>query len=433
MTEPTKLFELGQIAAEEQDRQLAQLDTLAQVRERLAQRKRRRGGQGALLVLAASAAALALLWWAQPGSRPLRFEVAGRPGASDAWIAAPEGGLPVRFSDGTTLHLASSAQARIADIDRKGARVVLERGRAELAVVHRPGTRWSVSAGPFEVKVTGTRFSVEWDASQELFHLNMVEGSVEVSSLCHREKRRFTAGERVSMGCKNTPTSVVAPEPSPAPTSSTHEPPLVPSAPTVGPRSPLGLPSLPAASNPEPFKSAPSAQPAPAASTVSPAPPASAEVPEPSWKELTAARRYREAMDAANARGFDQLCNTLDAGDLSLLGDVARFSGDTGRARQALTALRRRFPGDARSAASAFTLGRIAFDQQHSYGDAAGWFSTYLNEQPSGPFAQEALGRLIEARQRSGDLEGAHHAAQQYLLRFPGGAHEPFARKLTAP
>jgi transmembrane sensor len=256
---------------------------------------------------------------------------------------------------------------------------------------------------------------------------------VEVSSLCHREKRRFTAGERVSMRCKNTPSGMVAPEPSPAPTSSTREPPLVPSASTVGARSSLGLSSPLAASNPEPFKPMPSAQPASVASTVFPAPLASAEVPEPSWKELAAARRYREAMAAANTRGFDELCNTLDAGDLSLLGDVARFSGDTGRARQALTTLRRRFPGDARSAASAFTLGRIAFDQQHSYGDAAGWFSTYLNEQPSGPFAQEALGRLIEARQRSGDLEGARHAAQQYLLRFPGGAHEPFARKLTAP
>jgi TolA-binding protein len=342
-------------------------------------------------------------------------------------MAAPEGGLPVRFSDGTSLHLAPAAQARVAEVDRQGARVILERGRAELAVVRRPGARWVVNAGPFEVRVTGTRFSVEWDASQERFYLTMAEGSVEVRSPCHPETRRFVAGESVSMGCKSpppaSPPGLPAESSQPAaPTSPSGEPAPAPSAAPAAPRaSALPLPG------PTPSSEPAGATAPPVAAT------ASASAVEPGWKELAGARRYREAMAAANAQGFDGLCGSLDAGELALLGDAARFSGDPGRARQALTALRRRFPGDGRSAASAFTLGRIAFDQQRSYGDAAGWFATYLNEQPSGGFAQEALGRLIEARQRSGDLEGARHAARQYLLRFPGGAHEPLARKLTEP
>ncbi len=152
----------------------------------------------------------------------------------------------------------------------------------------------------------------------------------------------------------------------------------------------------------------------------------------PAWLDLARARRYRDAMREA-APSFDALCASLGPADLALLGDAARFSGDTGRGRQALTALRRRYPGDAHAATAAFTLGRIAFDQQRSPGEAAGWFSTYLSELPGGPLAQEALGRLIEARQQAGDTAGARHAAQQYLARFPGGAHEAIARRLVEP
>jgi len=135
-------------------------------------------------------------------------------------------------------------------------------------------------------------------------------------------------------------------------------------------------------------------------------------------------------MADAEHQGFDGLCTSLAAAELSSLGDVARFSGNAGRAHQALTSLRRRFPGDAHAAVAAFTLGRIAFDQQGSPAEAASWFSSYLAEQPEGAFAQEALGRLMEARQRSGDGVGARHAAQQYTGRFPGGAHEALARRL---
>ncbi|MCS6901078.1 MAG: FecR domain-containing protein [Myxococcales bacterium] len=430
MMDPTKWMELGRILAEEQDHQLARQDALRQARKRLAEGKRKRGGRWPAFVLVAAAALVLLLWQAsRPGA--LQFEVAGQPGAPDAWIAAPEGGLPVQFSDGTSLHLTPAAQARVAEIDRQGARVILERGRAELSVVRRPGARWLVNAGPFEVRVTGTRFSVEWDASQERFHLTMEEGSVEVRSPCHTETRRFVAGESVSMVCKPPPpTSPSLPatesaRPSTPPTSSgtSSDNPLPELSTTpVAQRSSPALP-LPPPTNVDPARSI----------TSPVAPSGSAPAAELGWKELASARRYQEAMAAANAQGFDNLCNSLDVGELALLGDVARFSGDTGRARQALMTLRRRFPGDGRSATSAFILGRIAFDQQRAYGDAAGWFATYLNEQPAGPFAQEALGRLVEARQRSGDQDGARHAAQQYLLRFPGGAYEALARKLAEP
>ena len=113
-----------------------------------------------------------------------------------------------------------------------------------------------------------------------------------------------------------------------------------------------------------------------------------------------------------------------------MLGDTARFAGAGGRAAQALQGLRRRFPGDSRAAPAAFHLGRLAFDARGAYADAARWFAIYLAEQPGGGFAREAAGRLIEARERAGDLPGARDAARDYLSRHPAGPHAGKARDL---
>ena len=65
-------------------------------------------------------------------------------------------------------------------------------------------------------------------------------------------------------------------------------------------------------------------------------------------------------------------------------------------ARDALQALRRRFPGDPRARTAAFLLGRIALDLEHDPAGARAWFSTYLSEAPAGPLAGDARRRLDE-------------------------------------
>jgi outer membrane protein assembly factor BamD (BamD/ComL family) len=90
--------------------------------------------------------------------------------------------------------------------------------------------------------------------------------------------------------------------------------------------------------------------------------------------------------------------------------------------------LRRRFPGTPEAGTAAFTLGRIAFENEDAYARAAQWFDTYLHEQPAGALTGDASGRLIEAKVRSGDGIGARAAAQQYLRRFPGGPYASEAR-----
>jgi hypothetical protein len=58
---------------------------------------------------------------------------------------------------------------------------------------------------------------------------------------------------------------------------------------------------------------------------------------------------------------------------------------------------------------------------------------TYLGERPGGALAAEALGRVMEAEQRLGDLPAARTSAERYLARFPGGAHVALARSLLGP
>ena len=137
---------------------------------------------------------------------------------------------------------------------------------------------------------------------------------------------------------------------------------------------------------------------------------------------------FKEALEAVDREGFARLCAEGSAADLRDLGDAARLSGDPGRARTALTALRRRFPGDDQAAEAAFLLGVMAFGDAGAHEEQARWFSTYLSERPRGRLAREAAGRLLEVHTRSGDRAAAKEAARRYLAAFPGGPHAEMAR-----
>jgi hypothetical protein len=82
---------------------------------------------------------------------------------------------------------------------------------------------------------------------------------------------------------------------------------------------------------------------------------------------------------------------------------------------------------------SAFLLGKLAADHLGASGEAITWFQTYLAEEPSGGLAEQALGRVVELRHRSGDTAGAKKAAETYLARYPSGAYAALAKSLASP
>ena len=91
--------------------------------------------------------------------------------------------------------LASEARARIIALEHTGARLVLEQGTLSAHVVHRGDTQWTVVAGPFEVRVTGTRFDVVWSPALEVFELRLKQGAVTVMGPSLGNGRNLQEGE----------------------------------------------------------------------------------------------------------------------------------------------------------------------------------------------------------------------------------------------
>jgi ferric-dicitrate binding protein FerR (iron transport regulator) len=302
--------------------------------------------------------------------------------------ARPSETLPLHFSDGTLLSLASSSQARVTTVTPLGATIVLEDGSLSAAVVHREATNWRVAAGPFTVLITGTKFDVRWNAADKSLALDLLDGSVTVLG-----PTLGASGKRVAPGEK------------------------------------LRVSGVPKADGEQPGATAPSSEgiePAP-----SPHDTAASPAARSSWRQLASSEHYTEAMAAAEEEGFDTICRHASAADVLLLANTARFSGASARAQQAFRAVRSRFAGQHEAAMAAFALGRIAYDERKDFSASAKWFEKYLREEPSGGLAREAAGRLIEAYQSAGDMIAARAAAQRYLTQYPAGPHAALARGLV--
>src|SRR5439155_23387275 len=115
-----------------------------------------------VMAVAAAFSILAIGWLSflrHPG--PLQFKVNGATGIAQTWLAAPpERPLVVAFSEGTVVEVKPLSRARVVDTDRYGASIALESGSLSADVVHKPQSAWRLIAGPFAVRVTGTRFDL---------------------------------------------------------------------------------------------------------------------------------------------------------------------------------------------------------------------------------------------------------------------------------
>ncbi|NUQ77729.1 MAG: FecR domain-containing protein [Polyangiaceae bacterium] len=365
----------------------------------------------AFAVATAAAAAIVLWsgWLAQPSA--LEYTVDGSRGAIGAWIAAPSEPVSVRFSDGTKIELAAEARARVTRADEDGASVLLERGSLRANVVHQSdATRWSLHVGPFEIVVTGTELAVVWDPTLETLLVTMVEGRVVVTGPLLEGGRSLSAGERLKIDVRMQQITISA-GPSaesspPAVSSDVGSIKPAPSAPSAAPqelRAPAEEPSRKPESTPHPEATNAAA---------------------PGWRELAASGKPKEALEAAEREGFGGVLASASPADLLTLADAARYAGDFPKAKASLLAARQR----GAKGRSAFLLGKLCADHLGSPGEAVAWLSTYLAEEPGGSLAEQALGRLIELKQRSGDTAGARASAETYLARYPNGAFAPLAK-----
>ena len=137
-------------------------------------------------------------------TQPLDYQLSGTYAARDDAFETPGNGTATaRFSDGTAIAVGSRSVARVRARTRAGATIRLERGRASFAVVHRPGARWNVEVGPFEIAVTGTEFDVHWSDDREGFEVIMKSGTVVVRGSLTGAGIPLHAGQRLVASLAN--------------------------------------------------------------------------------------------------------------------------------------------------------------------------------------------------------------------------------------
>lgn len=150
------------------------------------------------------------------------------------------------------------------------------------------------------------------------------------------------------------------------------------------------------------------------------------------WRKLAENGQYAAAVKEAERIGFGTLEQSGSASDLLLLADVARLGGAPQRARSVLTSLRSRYPGHTNAAVAAFTLGRMAQEQEHDDRRAIQWYKTYLKEEPRGRMAEGARARLLKATLRVGSAAERDQAARDYLANHPTGSSAAVARSVLS-
>jgi hypothetical protein len=388
--------------------------------------RRRRRARAAWLVASGSAALAAvvvvLLAVLRPAATPapaLTVHVEGGTVDEGGYVRAIPAAIPagnqadiepsLRFSDGTQVDLAPAARVRVAETDERGARVLLEEGRARAHVVPRTGSRWVFDAGPCRVQVTGTRFDMRWSPADQVLEVALYSGSVIVKGPPAVGGVPMRAGQRLVMDVRGG--SVRFGDLS-APAETPPAPPA-PSAPG------------PAAAAPPPLPRAPTRAPAPTVRRAE------------AWPARVLAGEFRSVVDEAGRRGVDDVLRHESDRNLMALADAARYAGAAPLAERALMQVRARFPESSSAHRAAFLLGRMAEDQDRDLGKALDWYRIFLADAGGDPradaFRAEALGRQMTATLRLHGVAQARPLAAEYLRRYPRGAYAKAAHTIAGP
>jgi ferric-dicitrate binding protein FerR (iron transport regulator) len=383
------------------------VETLLASRVQQARRRRTRRTTGIGLGVLAAGGFVA--WTAVSHLPPkLSYTVDGAAPPPDGDVRSSAGHEPeLVFSDGSNVRVMRSGRARVLDVGRRGARLMLEDGRAHVQVAHRPGADWHVQAGAFQIHVHGTAFFVEWNASQSRFDLQMESGVVSVDGPRPGDTVVVRGGQSLSLRLDGS--RAVA----------TTQATLAAHGSTVP-----GRETPPRAVEAPPPESTAADAPSLARSTA----PSRAR-----WSERLLEGGAAGIVAEAQRRGIASVLAETSSEDLAALADAARFRKQDELARRVLLAQRRRFQGTLRAEEASFLLGRLADGPGGRASDALAWYDLYLREAPSGAYAAEAMGRRMLVLERQHRTDEARAVATAYLRRFPQGAYARAARAVASP
>jgi TolA-binding protein len=314
--------------------------------------------------------------------------------------AEDSAGTDVAFSDGTRIRLEPHARGRVVDLDGDGARVALYGGKAHVDVRHRANARWLFQAGPFDVRVHGTAFTIAWNPATAHFDLVMESGVVSVAGPISGGEMVVHAGESLSIGLRDGSRA----------TGSSAEakiPPAEGSPAAVAPA--VSVPRVPTEARPTHRRDVAM-------------PDTERAHPLQNWRAALADGHAGAVVADAERRGLARVLEAASSEDLAALADAARYVGNDDLARRALLVQRRRFPSSSRAADASFLLGRLE-DESAGAASALAWYDRYLAEAPAGAYVSEALGRKMMALERAHRRDEAIAIASDYLQRFPKGTY----------
>ncbi|WP_438031602.1 FecR domain-containing protein [Sorangium sp. So ce204] len=381
------------------------------------------------LAFAASVLMVVFFFWR--AERGLDYVVEGAVNESGYVRVPVDHPAAITFSDQTRIQAASGTRLRIDETrNERGARISVERGRVEAEVTHTGHSEWRFVAGPFVVRVVGTRFELLWDADRERLEVILREGAVEVEgyagsgAVSVRAGQRFVGDAQARTLHVSDTTAQALDTAAQAPDTAAQAPDTAAQGPEPAPPAAQGQLAEVAAPPPEP-----AAPPAPS-SAETPAPLVAPPSTRPPWSKLVSQGEFRRVVQEAAARGTQSCLTSCDAADLNALADAARYVGQNELAEQALLALRARYASTAGSRA-AFLLGRL-HESRGAAARARTWYETALREAPGGAFAAEALAGKMRAVQSLEGPAAARAVAQEYLRLYPSGVHAKTARQLAA-
>jgi hypothetical protein len=239
MTHGRSLQKLGREIAEELDA-MRDESVLTEARERLFERKRAvapaprsRAPYVAAGFAFAAAAAAAVFMLRARAPEPMAFDVGDPPqrGAQGAWVAASaDAPVPLRFADGSRFEVQRGGRARVSSSTREDARLVLESGtlRGDVMGPDKGGV-WHVTAGPFDVAVTGTKFVMSWDPVIGVLDVRDISSRVVVTGPYAAEGVAVKRGDYLRVSLEQARLEVSAsPPPAPPPAAPSSAPPLSP-------------------------------------------------------------------------------------------------------------------------------------------------------------------------------------------------------------
>jgi hypothetical protein len=361
-------------------------------------------------LLAVALVASALFVWQNRNEAASASLRGGAELVASSTVTSGEHAETIDFSDGSRVLLEPRAAARVVRLDRQYTELALKSGKLEASVQHREGASWTIVAGPYEVHVVGTKFTVDWQQASNAFRVAVTEGRVRVTGgelgehVVYLEpgqqwERRDAAPAAPAPPAPPPPVAENA-EPEPEPALEAAPAPAV-SPQTVAPRSSRAVASAPPPDRP------------------------------PTIAELTKSGKYRDALELAEQQGFERVISELSEGELLGLGNAARYTGQRGRARQAMLAVRDRFSGRPAAGLAALYLARIAEQLDHNPKEAARWLRVFLAGSPTGSLAADARASLLSILLASGDTAGATAVARDYLRFHPNGPVADRARVLV--